>query len=843
MKSLFSLHTWMKRVMITPMLKSRPFLWGIAVVGLIVSTAGISAGVAKGGLSGPAWFVAGVAGVAGAVAAVMAALRPVVVKVVEAGVDRSMKQSDAARELRDRLGGPKGKFPRVSDIRDRALRYGVQRAIPLDHVEADGLSADLPRYLPRTIDGQIRSALTARSATGGMVIVKGNSTWGKSRTMFEAVSQVLGGWVIIAPSNANDLRALVESGLTLRQTVIWLDELADFLAGGDPLTRDVVQRAVDKGAILVGTIWKDVFAALTEPPKKSSGNGAVRLEHDSGTVDDLAEARAILTATYADLIEMPGALDDDESTVASALAKQDSRWAHALAGAGELSPIQVLAAAPQLLHRFRSPDDEAGGVVLNTAVALLAMEHPRPVPADLIRRVAQPAIPPTLELDSDRWFDKALAWATRPVRGTIAPLQTYRSDGGDDDRAFVAPDVLVSAALEDGRMQDQVNLDLTLTHATPEACAAIGSFFYFRDEDDVAEPFLRRAAECGVVRAFGRYAYVLSAQEGRAQEAEAWYLKAVEAGDAGASFDLGYLLADQEGRTADAEAWYLKAVEAGNTVALFNLGVLAVNDGRVEDAEMWYRKAMDAGNSDASISLGVLLGDQEGRVGEARELLAEAADAENPRALYTLGYLAGREGRAEESEELLRKAADLGDIEALVNLGGLLGQMEGRDGEAEECFRRAVDHGYVEAMMGLGYVLSHQEGRTDEAEEWLRKAADAGDLDAMVGLGTLLFDQEGRAEESDEWYRKAIEAGDPNALTFFGDALKEQGRYSEARPILAQAIAGGDPYAMRMMGELDLLEGHREAGRAWLRKAASLGVERAAEILRDEFDEDPPAAE
>lgn len=809
--------------MIAFMFKSPPTLWGIAFVGFVMLAAGVSAGVTKGGLPGPAWLLAATTGALAALVATAVALRPVFVKTVQGRVDRSISKADAAREVRERLGDAKGRFPRVSEIRGRALRYGVQQAIPLDDGPVDGLSADLPRYLPRTIDGLIRSALTARSTAGGLVILKGNSTWGKSRCMFEAVSQVLGDWLIVAPSKASEVRDLVESGLSLNQMVIWLDEMVDFLTGSDPLTRHVVQRGVDKGAIIVGTIWKDDFAALTDPPRKVLGDQADPLEHGPGTVDELSEARSILLATYAELIEMPRDLDEKESAVAAALAKQDSRWAHALADAGELSPIQVLAAAPQLLHRYRSPDDEAGGVVLRAAVVLLAMEHPHPVPVGLLRRVAEAAMPPTLELDSDRWFDRALAWACRPVRGTISPLRAHRG-GADDGPGYVAPDLLVSAARDDGALQDQVNLEQTLTHASADACAAIGSFLASRDDFHAAEPFLRRATEHGVVLAFRQYGYVLSQLEGRDAEAEAWLRKAVDAGDSQAMHRLGILLSGQKGRVGEAEEWFRKAVDASQTIAMLGLGfLLSSQEGRLGESEEWFRKAVDAGDTAALLGLGLLLGQQEGRAGEAGEWLRKAVDAGYTEALLALGLFLRQEGRLGEAEDWYRKAADAGEDRALRSLGAMAATA-GRLEEAEEWFRKAVDAGDTMALRVLGMALVGQEGRVGEAEEWLRKAVDAGETTALRNLGTLLAGQEGRAGEAEEWFRKAVDAGDSTAMHRLGVLLGEQEeRVGEAEEWFLKAVDVGHSASLFSLGSLLRRQGRLGEAEEWFRKAVDAG--------------------
>jgi TPR repeat protein len=809
------------------MRRSGLVLWSVAVVGLCVVVAGVAAGVAAGGLPGPGWVTAAIVGATAGIGAFVRALKDPLVKVLGTRIERDSQHAEALGELRMRLGGPSSsRFYRVKEVQERGLMFGVQKAIPLEQGPVDGLSSDLPRYVPRTIDVRLRAALTARSATGGMVVLKGNSTCGKTRSMFEAIGQVVPNWSIVAPGGASQVRGLVTSGIDLARTVIWLDELTDFLGGPERLSLDVIQQAVVKGVILVGTIWKDDFAALTTPssPASTKDRGADRVSGEASGADESVQARRILMASFVDLVEMPADLDQAEADTAAAVAVQDPRWAQALDHVGDLNPIQALAAAPELLARFHSPDHAVGGAVLKTAVALLAIGHPEPLPTEFLKVISRAALPATLlaRLDAD-WFSDALAWACRPVRGSIAPLTEYAVVEGRVD-GYLAQDLLVEVARK-GEPAQSLDLALVLEHTSTAASVAIGRFFFARDIA-MAEPFVRRAAQEGVSGAQVALARLLNWQ-GDNEGAEQWFVTASESGDVEAPFFFGLMLSRQAGRRGEAEQWYRKAANASNTDAMFQLGwLLSQKKGREVEAEQWYRKAADGGDAEAPFYLGWLLAQQAGREAEAERWYREAADAGNTKAQFYLGWLLSqKEGRQIEANKWTGKAVDADDTDALVSLGDLLFARKGRKVEAEQWYLKAATAGNTDAMLNLGWLLHDQEGREVEAELWSRKAADAGDVDAMSQLGQILFRQKGREVEVEQWYRKAADAGDIGALNRLGWLLSQQeGRQVEAGLWHRKAVDAGEPFAQFYLASLlSQLEGRQARAEYWYRRAADAG--------------------
>lgn len=90
-----------------------------------------------------------------------------------------------------------GRLPTVGDVID-PVALGVHRAGPLGGTAGNSQSSSgmAPAYVPRDVDEELRERLAA----GGFVLLVGDSTAGKSRTAFEAVSATLAGHLLIAPS-------------------------------------------------------------------------------------------------------------------------------------------------------------------------------------------------------------------------------------------------------------------------------------------------------------------------------------------------------------------------------------------------------------------------------------------------------------------------------------------------------------------------------------------------------------------------------------------------------------------------------------------------------------------
>ena len=145
---------------------------------------------------------------------------------------------------------PDGRLPVVGDLADPVI-LGVHRAA----AARDGQTvADAPAYIPRDVDGELRERLAA----GGFVLLVGDSTAGKSRTAFEAVSGTLAGHVLICPSGRDAIAAAVGRAALERRCVLWLDDLERYLGAGG-LTASQV------GRLLTGQGHHQVISRTPQP--------------------------------------------------------------------------------------------------------------------------------------------------------------------------------------------------------------------------------------------------------------------------------------------------------------------------------------------------------------------------------------------------------------------------------------------------------------------------------------------------------------------------------------------------------------------------------------------------
>ncbi|MEU0764607.1 hypothetical protein ABZ351_33640 [Streptomyces microflavus] len=84
----------------------------------------------------------------------------------------------------------------------------------------------LPAYVPRAHDEHVRDWLRKVVEGGGtrLLVLRGGSCTGKTRTAFEAVREVMPDWRLVYPKTAQAMVELL-SGVPLAPagTVLWLD--------------------------------------------------------------------------------------------------------------------------------------------------------------------------------------------------------------------------------------------------------------------------------------------------------------------------------------------------------------------------------------------------------------------------------------------------------------------------------------------------------------------------------------------------------------------------------------------------------------------------------------------
>jgi TPR repeat protein len=718
-------------------------------------------------------------------------------------------------------------MPRISEVHDPVM-LGVHPAptladLPADSGEAangarQGPLGRVPVYVPRDIDARLDAALAHALANGGLVLLRGDSTAGKSRTAYEAARRLPGELRLLIPTKRDSLRKLLDGGVELCEVVIWLNDLERWL-GADGLDVGLLRRLLDKGdrrVLLLATM------RASEYNKRSPERDR---DHPEPEQDVVRAERELLDQAVD--FELPRRFSPTERQRASDRA-WDPRIADALEHAGQYGLAEYLAAGPRLWRRWRNAravdnldQEQAGAAIVAAALDCRRAGLSRPVPTPLLEKLYQGYMDASVagRLGPDA-FHKGLAWARTPVQATSALLMP--GEGGevvfdylldrlqaDPDTPMVPPRVWESL-LADLRPEDGVN---------------VGVAAHWAGQHSFAERAWQQAADAGLHEAEYNLG-VLFFGCGDLQEAEAWYRRAANAADHFAEHNLGFLLVTQ-GRLEEAERWYQRAADAGLPRAENNLGMLLRDQGRLKEAEVWYRRAVAAGHPPAENNLGMLLRDQ-GQLEEAEAWYRRAVDGGLPEAEHNLGNLLKDQGRPKEAEAWYRRAANAGIPQAQFSLGILL-QDQGRLKEAEAWYRRAANAGLHKAEHYLASVASKQ-GRLEEAEAWYRRAADAGIPQAAYNLGNL-YHRRADLEEAERWWRRAADAGYHPAESNLGTLLYQQGQIEEAEAWCRRAADADDHVAELNLGSLLEDQGKVEEAETWYRRAADAGIKHAIEAL------------
>ncbi|HME66366.1 MAG TPA: hypothetical protein VKG61_15880 [Streptosporangiaceae bacterium] len=292
---------------------------------------------------------------------------------------------------------------------------GVHQAIGGGPPPPAAKAAPLSAYVRRPHDERLRAVLDPATEYSRLVVIRGNALTGTSRTIYQAVTDVLADWVVEHPPGVAALAARLEAGIAPR-TVLWLGELRHYAdADGGAAVLDHLNDLLDDDGrvIAIATIWPGYWDSYTAAA--AAGLGAAEPAAVVGRLlarlDVLAEYD--LTShdpAYGGVVDVPDLFTPEE--MAAAAETGDPALAAAAAAAGPDGPvIQHLAGARDLLARYDGPDtDPCGQAIITAAMDASRLGHAGPLPAALLRDAA-----PGYLADPDRTagdWDTALAWAT-----------------------------------------------------------------------------------------------------------------------------------------------------------------------------------------------------------------------------------------------------------------------------------------------------------------------------------------------------------------------------------------------------------------------------------------------
>ncbi|MCA2211791.1 hypothetical protein [Jidongwangia harbinensis] len=277
------------------------------------------------------------------------------------------------------------------------VRTAVARRLGVHPSIQTSAGADaLPDYVPRDFDAELRRMLRP----GAFVLLRGGSSTGKTRALFEAVREALPEWWLLHGDRDGD-------GEPGPRTVLWLDELQRC-----PVPPGRMRSVLATGAIVVATLWPDEYNCRTAP-------------RTPGHPDPYAAERELLG--LAQVIDVPDEFSPAERRLAEILAAGDRRLRIAL-DSTDAGVTQVLAAGPELVRRWANADNTdprqyAGRAIVTAALDARRVGARTPVTRDYLAAAApayltaaqRAAAPPD-------WLDRALDYATTRLHGAAACL-------------------------------------------------------------------------------------------------------------------------------------------------------------------------------------------------------------------------------------------------------------------------------------------------------------------------------------------------------------------------------------------------------------------------------------
>ena len=355
---------------------------------------------------------------------------------------------------------PDGRLPKVQQLSDPVI-LGVHpssRITGLASPEGEPVRERVPVYVTRDIDNELRNQI----ASSSFVMVVGDSSAGKSRAAFEAVS-VLGDHVLIVPGNREALPVAVDKAADARRCVLWLDDLESYLGAGGLTRADIARLLVGRRShrVIIATLRSAEEALFTDETGGEEGGWRA---HKS--------AREVLELAYR--IRLPRLFSQSEIERAKARA-WDPRIADAVVQAGEYGVAEYLAAGPELMRDWenawspntdpRVPSHPRAAALIAAAIDIRRAGFTSALPRELVTKVHDHYLqdrggsrlrPETV---ADAW-----AWATSIRRSTTALLQS-----GEDDHVLVF-DYLLDEVQRSGRPDEYVPdsvLDAALVVCTP----------------------------------------------------------------------------------------------------------------------------------------------------------------------------------------------------------------------------------------------------------------------------------------------------------------------------------------------------------------------------------------
>ncbi|MFJ8113293.1 hypothetical protein [Streptomyces sp. NPDC096132] len=657
------------------------------------------------------------------------------------------------------------------------MELGVHRAIE---------GGALPPYVRRQHDDLLDAVLNPELATNRLVVLRGGSSTGKSRTAYEAVMARWKRSPLFYPRTAAELARLLRER-SMRSAVLWLNELRHYAdePGRSEVLFELAELLTGRDRILAITaVWPNFWAKYRANPPGEPGSPdpyrAVR-ELLSPLADLASTDPQNVDAGRGWVIDVPNHFTANDLDYARRL--DDTVLHNAIAAAVNADPpgqvTQYLAGVPDLLNHYQGPGaDPYGQALITAAMDAIRLGHDQPCQPELLQEAAIGYLGSRRRtVPAAQWQQDALAYAIQPLKGAVQALEPVPPECGTGVVSYVLADYLDQHGRKTRRTADvpMALWQALLDHGDPREYLSLAAAAQARGLLRLSFRFSSAAAAAGEEAGLSMTARLLRDSD-RIDEAITWYRRAAEAGVEDALYSLAEALRSAS-RADEALLYYQRAAKGGNKQAMSHMADLLRREGNLDGAMVWERRAANAGNPDAALRVAERLV-KVGSLDEAIVYYRRVAGNGSLSAARELVVLLTEVGRAEEAAEVEQDAdtreyyADLDEIRAIEDedrrdLQWLSEEAEGlADAGAiesalfyyEKCADAAGDDitpyagWYAFGAMRDAVRLLHRTRGLEAALSWLwnrAKAADDRALDEAVNL----LREAGRASESDQLRR------------------------------------------------------------------------------------------
>ncbi|MDF3288367.1 tetratricopeptide repeat protein [Streptomyces silvisoli] len=767
-----------------------------------------------------------------------------------------------------------------------AEQLGVHPAIP--GTDDLGAMADftLPTYIKRRHDRVLRKRLRSIAAGNGtaLIVIRGESCTGKTRTAFEGIRACLEGWQLVFPKTADSLLAVLAARALTPRTVLWLNEAQNYLTGssGEAAAAALRTQLEEPGPVLIiATLWPKYYDDLTQTPEYG---------HDQHT-----HSRSLLGPVMP--LCVPDSFDDESLRALRTCAYTDHSLAHAEQTSPDARITQTLAAGPELVDYYEHVIDACTRALIVAASDAIRLGVSSPLRGSLLRDAALDYLTPIQRARATPdWYEKSIKQACRMIKGVTAallPTPNPTGFGALPDHYNIADYLhqhLVArrqltcppASWWDAILQNNSNPDDLVTLANSasrrgriryqalfaERAADFGNFnalapvahikdvagdFSYADNLvervaaarvphvlrmaaeyrfsignwSVAEKLLRPFAAINDAWSLRRLAKILDIQ-GDSSMARRYAELATEAGDPDAQWDLAMsrIWSDGEG-AIDVEILLQQAHAAGCRVAMDLLQAFQRRSESAERKEQRLREGAARGDTEREEELWRHLR-QQGKSDAAKVVLQNAVDCNHIWALLKLSEMRQEDGDTPGELEILRRAFGVDPACAVRRLCEILISM-GKLREAEELMFGKRTPGFQKLHTEIFLEAWEERGEGERAEKaTLGEASSA----SHWGISKLLEIRERRSDtDGAERLVRLASAKQINLLSELVKIRVAGGRLADAETLLPRAFETRDVYALNALAVGRSEAGDQRGAEELLHHAMDFGDEVAARDL------------